>query len=638
VSDNKLSRVCAAAILIWMMHTSAAAVMRVPVPKDVAYPGTITVAVDVTDLDHRVFSVTEHIPVRAGRLTLLYPQWLPGSHSAYGTIAAVSGLVITANAHRLEWTRDSINVFAFHVDTPAGVDAIDVRFQYASPVVGDQGRTVVTPEAVGLQWTSVVLYPAGYAARRMTFAPSLTLPAGWEFGSGLEVASREGNRITFKSTSLETLIDSPLFAGRYFERVDLAPGASCPVHLDIVADEAADLAMTAEQLAVHRKLVKEAHLLFGSQHYDHYDFLLALSEDFGGIGLEHHRSSENRQPPRYFSEWDKYATTRDLLAHELVHSWNGKFRRPAGQLVLNFNTALDNDLLWVYEGLTQYYGHVIAARSGLWTPEMAREQLAHSAANLDRNRPGRSWRALQDTTNQPVITPREPLSFVSWERTEEYYAEGELIWLDVDTRIRELTGGQRSLDDFARAFYGMQDGVVGPVSYTFNDVVVALNSVAANDWRTFLRARLDSHGPGAPLAGIARGGWKIVFKDTPSAYLESYEQAEKTLDLIHSLGLRVSTRDSGSITEVAWGGPAFEAGLTMGSTIVAVNGLAFKPEALERSVKNASASHTPVELIVKNGERYHVVRIPYYDGLQYPHLERVDGTDDRLSQILKPRT
>jgi predicted metalloprotease with PDZ domain len=268
---------------------------------------------------------------------------------------------------------------------------------------------------------------------------------------------------------------------------------------------------------------------------------------------------------------------------------------------------------------------------------MAREQLAHNAANLDRNRPARRWRALQDTTNQPVITPREPLSFVSWQRTEEYYTEGELIWLDVDTRIRELTAGQRSLDDFARVFCGQQDGSVGPVFYTFDDVVVALNSVAANDWRAFLRAQLGSHGPGAPLDGITRAGWKIVYEDTPSTYLASYERAEEGMDLIYSLGVRVS-RDSGAITEVAWESPAFEAGLTMGDTIVAVNGYAFKPEVLQKAVTNAKGGTTPIEVIVKDGERYQIVRIPYYGGLQYPHLERVNGTDDRLSDILKPRT
>jgi predicted metalloprotease with PDZ domain len=617
----------------WAAHAA-----RIPEPRNSAYPGTLSLAVDVTDLDHRLFRVTERIPVQSGPLVLLYPEWLPGNHAPRGTIAGLSGLTITAGARRLEWTRDSTNVFAFHINVPAGVKDIEVQFQYASPVVRDQGRTVVTPEIVGLQWNSVVLYPAGHASSRITFAPSLTLPAGWDFGSALDVAQRNGDNVVFKPTSLEMLIDSPLFAGRHFKRLELAPGAQRPVTLNIVADSAENLEIEPEHLAAHRKLVPEAYAVFGSQHYERYDFLLALSDTFGSIGLEHHRSSENQHEPSHFTEWDKNATDRDLLPHEFVHSWNGKFRRPRGQQVLTFNTPLQDDLLWVYEGLTQYYGHVLAARSGLWTDELARGLFAQSAANLDRNRPGRAWRALQDTTNQPVVTPRRPLSFVSWQRTEDYYAEGALIWLDADTRIRELTDGRRSLDDFARAFYGIQDGVVGPVPYTFEDVVAALNAVAANDWKTFLRSRLDSHGPGAPLDGIARGGWKIGFTDTPSLYLKSYEELDKTIDLIHSLGLRVSTREAGSISEVLWEGPAFKAGLTMGSTIVAVNGLAFKAEALKAAVKNAKDGNTPIEIIVKNGERYRTARIPYYGGLRYPQLERVEGTEDRLGQILKPRT
>ncbi|MFL6606309.1 MAG: M61 family metallopeptidase [Steroidobacteraceae bacterium] len=633
---NGFRTICIAS-LSWLANTAAAEIVRVPTARPMAYPGTIALAVDVTDLEHRVFSVQERIPVRAGPLTLLYPEWLPGGHAPRGTIAALGGLVIAAGEQRLEWTRDSTNVFAFHTKIPAGVSAIDVRFQYASPVVGDQGRTVVTPHIVGLQWTSVVLYPAGYAVSRIKFAPSLTLPPGWEFGSALDVREKDGQKVVFEVTPLETLIDSPLFAGRYFRRVDLAPGATRPVNLDIVADAAADLQISSEQLLAHRKLVQQMYALFGSQHYEHYDFLLALSEAFGGIGLEHHRSSENRQPPGYFTEGEKYATTRDLVAHEFTHSWNGKFRRPSGHLVLNFNTPLDNDLLWVYEGLTQYYGHVLAARSGLWTDELARGQLAQVAANLDRNRPGRTWRPLQDTVNQPVVTPREPLSFVSWQRTEEYYAEGELIWLDVDTRIRELTAGHRSLDDFAHEFYGIQDGTRGPLGYTFDDVVAALNDVAANDWKTFLRTRLDSYGPGAPLEGLSRGGWRVVFKDTPSGYLKSFEESDNTIDLIHSLGLRVSSREAGSIEEVAWDGPAFRAGLTMGGVILAVNGYAFKAEALRAAVKNAKDGTTPIELIVRNGDRYQTVRIPYYGGLRYPQLERADGID-RLSDILKPRT
>ena len=635
---NRVRTLLLVSVAAWATSAWTAAPMRVPPPRDAAYRGTISLAVDVTDIDHRVFAVTQRIPVQAGPLTLLYPEWLPGSHAPRGTISGLGGLTITAGGKRLEWTRDSTNVFAFHVAVPARTSEIEVKFQYASPVVRDQGRRVVTPSIIGLQWNSVLLYPAGYAINRITFAPSLTLPSGWDFGSALDVSQRDGAKVTFKPTSLETLVDSPLFAGRYFKREDLAPGAARPVNVDIVADQAGNLEIKAEQLAIHRKLVQEMVALFGSQHYDHYDFLLALSEEFGGIGLEHHRSSENQHEPGYFTDWDKYATDRDLLSHEFVHSWNGKFRRPAGQLVLNFSVPLDNELLWVYEGMTEYYGYVVAARSGLWTDELARGQFAMNAAGLDRNRPGRSWRYLQDTTNQPVVTPRRPLSYVSWQRTEEYYTEGALIWLDVDTRIRELTSGRRSLDDFARGFFGVQDGVTGPVPYKFEDVVASLNAVAPNDWKTFLRSRLDGHGPGAPLDGVTRGGWKLGFAETPGAFYKNYEDLQKLMDLSHSMGMRVSTRDDGLITEITWDSPAFKAGLTQGDTIVAVNGLAFKSDVLKDAVKAAKGGSAPIELIVKNGDRYRTVPIPYHGGLRYPQLERVDNTEDRLGAILKPRT
>lgn len=622
----------------WMSGACVAAVTSVPAPRDAAYRGTISLAVDASDVDHRLFNVQQKIPVQPGRLTLLYPQWLPGNHSPTGTVSGIGGLEISGGGKRIEWTRDSNDVFAFHLNVPARVSEIEVRFQYASPAVQDQGRRVVTPDIVGLQWNSVVLYPAGYSQRRITLAPSLTLPAGWGFGTALDIEHQDGANITFKPTTLEMLVDSPLFAGKYFKRVELsAPGAT-PVSLNIVADGPQYLEIKPEQLAIHRKLVQEMISLFGSQHYQHYDFLFALSDSFGGIGLEHHRSSENQRAPGYFTEWDKNAPDRDLLAHEMSHSWNGKFRRPAGQAVLNFNTPLDNELLWVYEGLTQYYGHVVAARSGLWTDEIARGALALNAANLDRNRPGREWRALQDTTNQPVVALRRPLSFVSWQRTEEYYQEGELIWLDADTRIRELTNGRKSLDDFARVFYGVRDGEVGPVPYTFDDVVTALNSVVANDWRNFLRSRLDGHGPGAPLDGVTRGGWKLTFTDTPSAFLKSSEEQRKSIDLMYSLGVRMSTKDMGQLAEIAWGSPAFKAGLIQGDTLLAVNGRAVKPDVLKDAVKSAKEAKAPIELIVKNGDRFKTVRIPYYDGLQYPQLERVEGTEDRLGAILKPRT
>ena len=610
-----------------------------PAPTTPSYPGEIAIAVDLTDTDHRVFRVKETLPVTAGPLTLWYPQWLPGNHGPRGPIDALTGLVIEAGGQRVEWQRDLLDVYAFKLEVPAGVAQLDLQFQYASPVVKDQGRFVATPDIVGLQWNAVVLYPKGYDARLIRFAPSLTLPSDWQLGTALDPLARSGDTVRFKSVSLETLVDSPVFAGRYFKRLDLAPGARTPVFLDLVADRPENLELKPEQIEAHRKLVREAIRLYDSQHYDHYDFLLALSENFSGIGLEHHRSSENGQEPGYFTEWDKQAVGRSLLPHEYTHSWNGKFRRPADLWTPNFNVPMQDSGLWVYEGMTQYWGQVLSARSGLWTPELTRDSIAALAASLDRARPGRTWRALLDTTNQPVITARRPLSYTSWQRTEDYYNEGLLVWLDVDTKIRELSKGRRSLDDFAKAFLGIEDGSDAPQVYDFDELVSVLNGVQAYDWRSFLRARLDGHGAdgqgGAPLDGLGRGGWKLVYTDKPSDFTKGSEELRKVKDHSYSLGIVVGK--DGELADVVWDSPAFNAGVAKGMTLVAVNGRAYKPEYLRDAIV-AGRNGAPIELLLKNYDQYRSVKIDYRGGLQYPHLERVGDTPDRLSEILKPRT
>jgi predicted metalloprotease with PDZ domain len=615
---------------------------RVPAAQDIAYPGSLTLSVDATDLSRRLFVVHETIPVKPGPLTLLYPEWLPGNHAPRGPIDGLAGLVITAGGHPVEWVRDLVNVYAFHVQVPAGTNRLDLEFEFASPLVRDQGRTVVTPDLLGLQWNTVVLYPAGYYVTRINIAASVTLPDGWQFAAALDVEAHQGATIRFKPTSLDMLIDSPLFAGRYFKDLDLDPSGKIPVHLELFADSAEILDVRANELTAHRRLVQEAYALFGTPHYDRYQFLLALSDHFGDIGLEHHRSSENRRTPGYFIEWDKGAASRDLLPHEFTHSWNGKYRRPAGLTTPDFNAPMRNSLLWVYEGLTNYFGAVLAVRSGLWSEDFGRQAWASLAANMDRNREGRAWRDLEDTTGQPIITPRRPLSWLSWQRTEDYYTEGELLWLDIDTRIRELTRDKRSLDDFAHAFFAgpmaaANRSVMGPVTYTFTDIVQALRAVALYDWEKYLKERLYSHGPGAPLDGLSRGGWKLVYNETESDYARSSEDQRKALDLTYSLGCVVSLI-SGQLSEVRWKGPAYDAGLTMGTALIAVNGREYRPDRLRSAIVLARINKQPIELLVKNLDRYRTVRIEYYEGLKYPQLQRADKTEDRIGAILKPRT
>jgi predicted metalloprotease with PDZ domain len=514
------------------------------------------------------------------------------------------------------------------------MDVLQAEFEFLSPVTGNQGAILMTPEMLAVHWESLVLYPAGYYARRIMLAASVTLPPNWPFAGALEMIGKSGATVSFKAVNLEELIDSPLYAGRHFKRIDLDPGAKVPVFLDMFADSDADLDASPKQIEAHRAVVQQSYKLFGSHHYDHYDMLLALSDEFSFAGLEHHQSGENGVRTTYFSDWDKQQEWRsNLVSHEYIHSWDGKFRRPADQLTANFNVPMQDSLLWVYEGGTSYWGHVVGARSGLVDAEQMRDGLAATAALYD-TRAGRVWRSLEDTTNDPIVNGRGPLAWISWQRAEDYYSEGELIWLDADTKIRELSGERRSLDDFARGFFGVQDGRHVPLTYTFADVVAALNAVQPYDWTAFLRARLDGHGPGAPLDGVTRAGWKLVYTDIESAFFKDGEEYRKAANFSYSLGIGIG--NDGRITTVAWDSPAFKAGLTEGYTLLAVNGRAYKPEVLKAAMTAAKDGPDPIELLLKKDDRFRTARIDYHDGLKYPHLVRIEGTPDRLARIFAP--
>ncbi len=603
-------------------------------PQDVDYPGTLSVHVDATDLARRVFHATQTVPVKPGPLTLLYPQWIPGNHSPSGPINRVAGLKITGNGQRIAWARDPMDVYAFKLVVPEGVSNIEVAFDVLTPTAGDQGRITMTQDMLNLQWNQVALYPAGHYARRVRIAPSVTYPGGWQAGTALEVDGRSGDTVRYKAVPFDTLLDSPVYAGRYFKQIDLDPGAKVPVRLNVVADDAKYLEATPEQIGIHRDLVKQAYKLFGARHYDHYDFLFSLSDQMGGNGLEHQRSSENGVDPGYFTEWKSSAPGRDLLAHEFTHSWNGKYRRPADLATPSFNVPMGDTLLWVYEGQTQYWGYVLAARSGLWSAEQARDALALVASSYAIDRPGFTWRNVQDTTLDPIINSRRPQPFRSWQLSEDYYNAGQLIWLDVDSKLRALTGEKRSLDDFAKAFFGVNDGDWDVNTYDFDEVVRTLTAIAPYDWAGFLRQRVDANA--APLDGLAASGWKLVYTDTPSDFHKSVQSDRKSADFSASLGLSVANKDGG-VSAVRWDGPAFDAGIVPGSTLLAVNGYAFEKERLEDAIKANRDGSRPIELVVKHGEVVKTVRIDYRDGLKYPHLERIAGTPDRLSKIYAPK-
>ena len=603
----------------------------------------IELQVDLRDAGRKIFRVRESIPVQAGSLRLEYPKWIPGEHSPSGTIAGVTGLKLVAGGKRLAWRRDLRDMFAVTTQVPAGVDRVELEFDYLSPSGGGNfGQSVsATPRLVDLEWNQVLFYPSLAGSLALPVRPTVKMPTGWQFGTALEPEGAAGSdgSTRFRVVTLEQLVDSPLIAGLNFRRIDLAPGAATPVHLDIVADSQANLVLTDAQLREHRNLVVQAEKLFGGHHYNHYDFLFTLSDNTGHFGLEHHQSSDDRLESEYFTNADQYVTGAGLLPHEYVHSWNGKFRRPNGLLTTSFNAPMEDELLWVYEGLTEYLGEVLTARSGLWTPDQYREALAVTAAGMS-GQTGRAWRPLQDTADEAQVLYYTSGAWANYQRGVDFYAEGTLLWLDVDTRIREMSGGKRSIDDFTRAFHGVGGNEFAPRGYGFDDIVAALEAVQPGGWREFLRARLDYVGDKAPLDGLARSGWTLAWTDVPSSYTKAYEGRGHELDLMDSIGLRLANGDgddaAGLIDDVRWAGPAFDAGLAPNMTVVAVNGLEFKPDILRAAIVDAKAKGGTIKLLAKNLDTFATFEVNYRGGLRYPHLVRAAGPD-RLAEIIKPR-
>jgi len=605
------------------------------------YAGELTISVDLTDPGQKIFRVHERIPVKAGAVTLYYPKWIPGEHSPSGTISNIAGLIIsTDSGQRVDWRRDPDDMFALHLAVPPGTASLQLEFQLLSPGSGGEfGQSVSATDYIeDLEWNQVLFYPAGYAVRNITVRASARLPPGWGYASALPGNPVSADVVQFDAVSLEQLVDSPLITGRYFARIDLAPGAEVPVHLDLVADHDSDLQLSDAQLQAHRNLVRQAQALFGAHHYQHYDFLFTLSQNTGHFGLEHSQSSDDRLDTKFFTDPDTYLAGGGLLPHEYVHSWNGKFRRPAGLATPDFNAPMHDELLWVYEGLTEYLGDVLTARCGIWNAEQYREQLAATAASMD-HRPGRAWRNLQDTADEAQVLYYVPGDWSSWRRGVDYYEEGELLWLDVDLTIRELSSGQRSLDNFVRAFYGTDNGSFVVKPYGFDDIVRALNAVQPNDWARYLRNRLDTHATPAPLEGVARGGWTLSYSDQPGAVFKARGKVRKYLDLTYSLGVKVSTDEDsyGKLLDVLWNSPAFVAGLAPGMTVVAINGRKFDPERIDEQLTAARGNSAPIEILAQNLDSFATVRIDYHGGPMYPHLTRLAASADRLAQVIAPQ-
>ncbi len=603
----------------------------IPEPQDRPLTTAMTLQVDATDIDRAIFQVRQTIPVEQGKpLILLYPQWLPGKHGPRGALTEMTGLMIRAGGNALRWIRDPVQVYAFHVDVPAGTASVDVEFQFTAPVRESEGRINVTPNMMNVQWEQVAVYPAGHFTRAIQVKPSITLPEGWTGVAALDGAKISGNRIEYGVTDFETLVDSPMFAGPHYKKWDLGNN----VTLNVWADNAKYLEAKPEQIAAHRALVDESIILFGSKHFDRYEFLLGLTEELGGVGLEHHRSSENTRETDYFTEWDDNMSERGLLPHEFTHSWNGKFRRPATMWTPDYSTPMRDNLLWVYEGQTSFWDLVLGARSGLQSKEMVLGEWA-KYAGFYAEQPGRTWRSVEDTTHDPIFGARKPKPFASQARGEDYYNESSLIWLDADMTIRQLSKGKKSLDDFAKAFFGVRDADWGVLTYDFDEVVRTLNAVQPYDWAKFLDTKLRQPGQPAPLNGLEKGGYKLVWKEEPNIFDKESMKESNVFNLTHSLGI-ILNKDA-TITSVMWNSPAFKANIVSGAKIIAVDGYAYSKDGLTSAIKAAKDNKTPVRLLMERNKRYTQIDIAYSGGLRYPHLEAIGQGETAIDRLLSPR-
>jgi predicted metalloprotease with PDZ domain len=587
--------------------------------------------VDMTDAPRHILHASMTIPAKPGPMTLLYPEWIPGEHGPTGPIVDLVGLKITAAGRTISWSRDAVNMYAFHVTVPDGASALDVVFDFLTPpeAAGFTSGASATTELAVLNWNQVLLYPQGVPSDQMQLQASLKVPNGWKYGTALPIARESGNEIEFQPSSLTTLIDSPVSAGTHYRTIELAPGH----YLHVAGDSDRAVELTDDQIQHYKNLVEETGALFGSRHYRSYHFLFTLSDHVASFGLEHHESSDDRIGERGMVDEVTRKVNADLLPHEFTHSWNGKYRRPAGLATPDYAEPMKGGLLWVYEGLTQYLGQILTPRSGLLTPEEFREDLAITAAALDR-KSGRTWRPLEDTAVAAQLLYNARDDYAGYRRGVDYYDEGTLIWLEADVLIRDLSKGAKSLNDFCRAFHGGPGGAPALKTYTFEDIVAGLNAVQPYDWADFLHKRLESTAPHAPLGGIENSGWKLTFTSSRSEMWRNHEEDSKTINMLYSIGLKVS--EDGGISDVAIGGPAQKAGVSPSTKLMAVNGRQYAPVILREAVQSAVTKTGPIELLVKNGEYYQTFKIDYHGGEQYPNLTRDESKPDVLSKIIEP--
>jgi predicted metalloprotease with PDZ domain len=601
-----------------------------------ATAGPIRLMVDASQAPQKILHAHMEIPVSAGALTLYYPEWLPGEHMPDGPIIEVAGLKFSGAGKTIPWRRDLVDMFSIHVDVPSGVITLiaDFDFLLAAPATGFSAGASATNALDVLSWNQVLMYPKGFNIHDITFVPSLKLPAGWKYGTALPGPKQNGDMIDFSPVQLNTLVDSPVLAGKYFREIKLTPGQDPPHYMDIAADSQAALAMSPETEAHFHQLVAEAGALFGPRHYRDYHFLLTLSDDVAHFGLEHHESSDDRTAERSLIDESELIAFAGLLPHEFTHSWNGKYRRPEGLATPDYQQPMKDDLLWVYEGLTEYLGSfVLTARSGLLTQQQTMDALAGLVATYEL-RPARDWRPLQDTADAAPFLYNATEDWSNWRRGTDFYEEGQLLWLDIDGTLRALTKNKKSMNDFCQIFYAGAPNVPALKTYRFEDVVAALNRLAPYDWTGFLRAHLDGVSTKTPIEAVENNGWKLIYSEEPNE-MEALESAlARRTNLTFTVGMTV--QDDGIVDDVIHGGPAYDAGIGPGMKIIAVNGKQYSPDEIKQAVAVSKGSTTPIQLIVANGAQFQTRSIDYHGGTRWPHLVRDTSHPDYLSEILKP--
>lgn len=599
----------------------------VPAPRDRPFDGMLQLHVDATDTRRRIFAVRQRIPVgRTRTVTLLYPKWEAASHGPSLTVTDLAGLMVEAGGKPIPWQRDRYEPHAFHVQVPAGIDQIDVRFQMVA--AGD----LLTPHVVSVPWQRLILYPAGWYARNIAVAASLTLPPGLRAFSALAVRRVEGPRIDYAATTVETLLDTPVLAGRYARQVPLTPAGAGSVWLDLVAQRADDLHLPPARAVELQRLIVQMRAVFGTAPFARYEILARLSDDGSSGGTEHRSSSENGLASSHFRNWTGEILFRDLIAHEIVHAWNGFYRTPADLWAPTPNVPVSGSLLWMYEGQTEFWGRVLATRAGQFSPAELRDRLALEAAEVAA-RPGRAWRPLSDDVNYPSFMLRQPVPWRDWQRRRDYYSEGVMLWLAVDAELRARSDGRRGLDHFARRFFAGAAPGAPTRTYDFDDLCRALNDTVPADWSGFLRAWTEARGELDSSSGLNRHGWRLVFTDTPTAAFLASEEEAGVVDLTYSIGLTVDAE--GLVRSVAWKGPAFRAGLRPGVRIRAVNGAAFTAASLLGAVR--ASARQAVTLTTEQDARRVDTEIAYAGALRYPRLDRIAGRADTLSALLAPR-